>query len=228
VATDLGNAGWLVAFALDREAAPFRRRCPAISTAVTGVGAPQIERLLVDVRPTGVIAAGFAGALRPGLRVGDVIVAESVIEAASAQSYSPAQLFVDAIPDAVMGQLVSVESVVARPGEKRNLGDRWSADAVDMESAAIARACARARIPFACVRVISDDCDASLTPALANCLTGGRVKTAAVLRCVARDPSTVWELWRLARHSKRAALQLARALDSALQWRSAKDQHVAY
>src|SRR6267154_602960 len=92
--------GWAFLFALRRESAPFVRRlrllhhfpdapCPAVLYAdsilvlETGVGPARAQvaaRWLLDNhRPTLVIAAGFAGALTPRLRVGDVMVASEVV-----------------------------------------------------------------------------------------------------------------------------------------------------
>jgi adenosylhomocysteine nucleosidase len=70
----------LVLFALEREAAPFRRAAralPHVSIHVSGVGRRRAreaaERLLAESRLSLAIAAGFCGALVPALRVGDIV-----------------------------------------------------------------------------------------------------------------------------------------------------------
>jgi hypothetical protein len=206
VAAHLTGAGWLVAFALWREARPFRRRFPSVPFVVTGVGAPNFVRVLARRRPEGVIAAGFAGALRPGLRVGDVVIANAVVDSISGRRFAPAQPRATATSRAGAGRLVFVNQVVGDPMAKRDLGVRWSADACDMESAIIARACDDADIPYVCVRVVSDEVNAALSPELATCFAGGRIRPAAVLRCIVSHPG---EMWRLARDTRRAAERLA-------------------
>jgi hypothetical protein len=106
--------------------------------------------------------------------------------------------------------------MVTDPGEKRALGERYGAAAVDMETAAVARACGRAGVPFGCVRAISDDVDTPLSPRLAALLAGGRVSPLRLLGQVARAPGLVGELWRLARQTRLAARQLGRALGELL------------
>lgn len=209
MAAHLAGEGWLVAFALHREAAPFRRQFPAAPFVVTGIGAPGIDKVLAERRPAGVIAAGFAGALRPNLLVGDVIIANSIVEAASANRFTPVQPHATNDSGTNVGRLLGVEQVIADPRSKRGLGVRWSADACDMESAVIARACTDADIPFACIRVISDEIDMALSPALASCLEGGRIRPASVLRCLM---SNTREMWRLARDTRLAAERLAAVL----------------
>src|SRR4029079_15902952 len=71
----------VVLFALEREAAPFRRAAHSlknVSMHVTGVGCQRgraaAEQILREwPQPSLVIAAGFCGALSPRLKVGDVV-----------------------------------------------------------------------------------------------------------------------------------------------------------
>ena len=122
-----------VVFALEREAAPFRRLAREwrhVSIHVSGVGrvrARAAAERLIGSEPSLVIAAGFCGALKPGLRVGDVVT-------------SP--------------RIVTVDHLVTDPAEKRRLGELH--DAVDMESATVAANGFRYRIPNATLLCVSD------------------------------------------------------------------------
>jgi adenosylhomocysteine nucleosidase len=183
----------VVLFALEREAAPFRRGTRGlkhIRTHVSGIGRVRarkaVEQLVRQApRPRLVIAAGFCGALAPGLTVGDVVT-------------SP--------------RIVTVDHLVSDPAEKRRLGEEHDADAVDMESAAVEEVCAAASVPFLAVRAVSDTVDTALSPALVKLLSGGQVSPLKAAAALARQPSLLGEFRRLARDTKRAAKKLAEAL----------------
>lgn len=74
----------LFAFALEREAKPFRRRCPTADIVVTSAGSVQaiaaITKAISLQRPNAVVMSGFAGALASDLKVGDIVVATDVVD----------------------------------------------------------------------------------------------------------------------------------------------------
>lgn len=183
----------VVLFALEREAAPFRRTARGlhhVRVRVAGVGRRR-ARLLAEAvlqespAPRLVIAAGFCGALVPGLRVGDVVT-------------SP--------------RIFTVDHLASDPAEKRRLGEEHDADAVDMESAGVAEVCAERGVPFFAVRAVSDTVDTALSPALVKLLAGGRVSPLKAAAALVRQPSLLGEFRRLARDTKHAARKLAEAL----------------
>ena len=162
----------VVLFALEREAAPFRRAARGlrhVRARVSGVGRRRARLLAEQVlrelpAPRLVIAAGFCGALVPELRVGDVVT-------------SP--------------RIVTVDHLVSNPAAKRRLGEEHDADVVDMESAGVAEVCAGRGVPFFAVRAVSDTVDTALSPALVQLLAGGHVSplkaAAALIELVSRD-----------------------------------------
>jgi adenosylhomocysteine nucleosidase len=196
----------------------------------TGVGTARAGRALdwllgrprlgnVAYRPKLVLSAGFAGALRKPLLVGDVLLATEVADTDGGlwPTTWPGELPGGRWePPLRPGRLLTARQMVTDPGEKHALGERYGAAAVDMETAAVARACFRAGVPFGCVRAISDDVDTPLSPRLAALLSGGRVSPLRLLGQVARAPGLVGELWRLARQTRLAAGQLGRALGELL------------
>ena len=178
-----------VLFALQREAAPFRRAArdlKHVSIHVSGVGRAcareAAERLLSDSQPGLVIAAGFCGALAPALRVGDVVT-------------SP--------------RILTVDHLVSDPAEKRRLAELHGADAVDMESAAVAEVCAARGVAFLAVRAVSDALDTALSPELVRLLAGGNVSVWRAIRALVCKPALLGEFRRLARDTKIAARTLA-------------------
>ena len=101
-----------------------------------------------------VVSTGFAGALAPELRVGDILLAETVLEFGTGVEYS-VRLPQCAQP-AVRGRLLTIDSVAQDSATKLRLRQTGT-DAVDMEAAALARAVLARRLPFYCVRAVSDD-----------------------------------------------------------------------
>ncbi len=118
-----------------------------------GIGAEAARRaaeaVIAIYAPTVIYSAGFAGALDPGLKVGDIVQPRRVVNAGDGSSISV---------DRGEGVLVSFGSV-ASPEQKARLRDSFGAQAVDMEAAAVARAAEVRGVGFAVVKVISDEFD---------------------------------------------------------------------
>jgi adenosylhomocysteine nucleosidase len=173
----------------------------------------------VPYRPKVVLSAGFAGALEPDTRVGDVLLAAEVVdeEGNSWPATWPGELPPgEWRPPLHRCRLLTTARLVATPDDKRRLAERHQAAAVDMESAVLARACRRHGVPFGCVRAVSDAADTGLSPQLADLLTGGRVSPLRLLAALARSPRLAGELWRLGRATRRAGEQLGMALGELL------------
>jgi adenosylhomocysteine nucleosidase len=211
--------------------APYRARscvAPALSVVVleAGVGAERVAAALgwalgrprLDGRvyePRLVINAGYAGALHEGLAVGDVVLASEVATPDSRHWPVPwpGPLLSERLePTLHRGPLLTVIRIIGTPSEKRELGATHGALAADMESAMVASICARRGVPFGCVRAISDDINAPLSPQLARMLSGGRVSPVGLATALIRKPTLIAEFWRLARHTRRASDQLGKAL----------------
>lgn len=139
----------LVTFAVPFESAAFRRLpvAGAVRLVHTGVG-PEAARVALEMalcaeRPDRVIAAGFAGALNPGIAVGRIVT--------------------DTAGNG--GRLVTfahADEVVATAEGKRALRHATGADVVDMETTAIREVCAAAEVPVMALRAISDGAEDDL------------------------------------------------------------------
>jgi nucleoside phosphorylase len=197
-------------------------RGPPSQTVVmleTGLGAESMEKALrwclsgplfggVPYRPRFVLSAGFSGSLRPGLRVGDLVVATEVLDRAG-NRWSVSGIGKYPRDDSsVLGALLTVPELVGDPLEKQRLGEKHQAVAVDMETARLARLCLERHMPFACLRVISDTLDQPLSPRLVELLRRGRVSPWRLGLALIRQPRLVSELLRLARQTRRAASRL--------------------
>ncbi len=100
-----------------------------------------------------VVSTGFAGALDPSLEVGDIFVAESVLD--NGQTH-PALPPMSCPPGARRGTLITVDEVVVSSRSKQDLRLASGAQAVDMEAAGVASEAARYGVDFYCIRSISD------------------------------------------------------------------------
>lgn len=166
-------------------------------------------------RPSLLISAGFSGALQPELRTGDLVLATEVVDRQGKcwPAIAPAAWDDRNI---AAGRLLTSSELVSDPQEKQRLGREYGALAVDMESAVAARLCHEHKVPFASLRVISDDWQTALSPHLVDMLGHERVSLPRLAGQVLRHPQLIGELWRLARQTRRAARKLLGGLSAIL------------
>jgi hypothetical protein len=93
--------------------------------------------------------------------------------------------------------------------EKRALGARCGALAVDMESHIVGRAAASARLPFAVLRCVSDDVDMPVPPAIAVSMRpDGGLAVGAVLGSLIARPGQLPALIQAIMRFRRAFAEL--------------------
>lgn len=178
-----------------------------VSIAVTGVGAERAERVAEAawrvVRPRRVIITGFAGSVHSAYGVGDVIEPAEVCEPAG-RTFRPTAGFEPA------GRLLTTDGVVASVEAKRRLREGHGADAVDMESAALAAWCERKGVAWTCIRAMSDGAEESL-PAFVEKLTAasGEPDVWAAMVYVMTRPWALPGLIRLGVNASRASAAIA-------------------
>ena len=196
-----------------------------VRLTLTGIGAGKarrrVELLLTERRPDLLLAVGFGGGLIGTLRNGDVIIAERVVEAAS-NGDEPRQLSVDevllAAADDVSiprgnvrrGCLLTVPTVVSSAKGKRDLGSRYGADGVDMESFAILAAALDKGVSCIVARAVFDEAALDLPPGLEKIPSpDGRPRPMGLARLLLRHPWSFFSLFSLRGRSVRAAGSLA-------------------
>lgn len=137
----------------------------------TGVGperaARGLRRALEKGQADWVLIAGYAGALDPGLRVGDLVAAQLAIllsrdgDVLETRELCACDYLLEqakaARLSASRGDMVTSYVPVVDPRQRSLLFTRFGAAAVDMETAALARVAACFHVPVACVRVITDE-----------------------------------------------------------------------
>ncbi|WP_347244674.1 hypothetical protein [Thermogutta sp.] len=186
----------------------------ALVTAGPGAGsaAAATEAVIAAHRPRLVVAAGFAGALRDDLRRYHILLPNEVIDLTGRSLKLPNLVQGDQLPDGVhIGKLISVHELVRDPQAKRELGERFGALAVNLETFAVAETCRRLAIPMAAVKVITDTPDEILPPEVAYLMRPRKwtEKMGAVVGAVWHRPGSLKDLWRLQEVALRAGDVLA-------------------
>jgi adenosylhomocysteine nucleosidase len=172
------------------------------------------EALVWGHRPRWIISAGFAGALDPRMALGDILMADTVLDARGRSfeigvKLDPASLSAD--PRLHVGPLVTVDTILHDPREKLALGQQHAALAADMESIAVAQVAHDEKVRLLSVRVISDAVDRVLPSEvdylLSRKTTAGRLGAAA--GAIFRRPSSIKDLWQLKEDALVASERLA-------------------
>ncbi len=170
--------------------------------AHTGVGpaaaAANVAALLAWQRPRLLLSAGFAGGLDPRLATGDLLLATN-FSAPVLLAQSRALLAGDA--RAYFGTLTSQPHPAETVAEKAALARATGALGVDMETASIAAACARAGVPLLSVRAISDPAREPLPVPFAEWfdLTAQRPRPFALVRYLAHHRAQIGPFVRFVR-----------------------------
>lgn len=178
---------------------------------------PRLDNL--PYRPKLLLSAGFAGGLTVKLKAGDLVLATEVAEPNGAVHTTtwPGELPPgEWRPPLYRGRLLSGSELLTSPEQKRTASVNHAAQAVDTESAPLARLAGKMGIPWGCLRGISDDAATPLSPELANLLVGGRVSYPRLALLLLRNPGIYRELRQLARTTDQTAQHLATALGELL------------
>jgi hopanoid-associated phosphorylase len=177
---------------------------PGIVAVAGGGVADALEMALESAAARGVagiLSFGLCGGLADGLRIGDWIVAERITGAVDMPTDpSWCDSLAGALPNARIGGFFADGRMIDTIAEKRTLGDRHRALAVDMESHVAAGVAARHGLPFAVARIVSDEVDHLLPHAITVSMRAdGRFDKAAMLRSLARAPRQAGDVARTLR-----------------------------
>jgi adenosylhomocysteine nucleosidase len=177
------------------------------------------EAVITAHRPGWVIAAGFAGGLTAEVQRYHIVMADSVVDTKGNRlaidlKVDPASL--EKSPNVHVGRLLTADRIIRRPEEKRNLGEKHQALAVDMETAAVAEVCRRQHVRFLAVRVISDSVDETLPEDVERMLgqQTGAAKMGAVVGTLWRRPGSFKDMFRLKEQAITASDRLGKYLAS--------------
>jgi len=180
------------------------------------------EALLREWKPDLLVMAGVAGALSPELQVADVVVADAVTT--GLEWLTPTVVPHLATDSHRTGSLLSIAHVLVTAEDKRNavgtLPRRPTPTqpptplAVEMETAAVARAAIRHGVPWAAVRAVSDTAEESLPLDFNRLRTAdGDLPTSRVALAAITSPASIPGLIRLGKNTGLAAEALSRYLE---------------
>lgn len=183
---------------------------PRVAIALSGADAGRARQAAADLAGRGarvLVSFGLAGGLDPSLRPGTVIRPKRV-----SRDGTPADWSVRAANDGVeIERLVEAAAIVATSSEKAALAARAEAQAVDMESAAVAEIAASRGLTAAVLRAIADPAERDLPQAaLVATRPDGAVNVPAVLGSLIRRPSEFPALLALGRDAAAGTRSLMR------------------
>ncbi|HEX4264925.1 MAG TPA: hypothetical protein VH597_11345 [Verrucomicrobiae bacterium] len=200
---------FLVCFAVREEVAfPL---LPA-ERLITGMGrrnaSTKFQEALRRLSPERVLTCGFAGALNPEFKIGDVLFNEDIDA-----GMSKALLAAGTIP----AKFYCSVRVAVTGAEKAELWRTTGADAVEMESSVIRALCRERGIPSATIRVISDAANDDL-PLDFNALMTSEQKISIpkLMARLATSPKSIPKLMQLQRNTRFAARRLGEVLNGLL------------
>jgi adenosylhomocysteine nucleosidase len=177
-----------------------------------GIGAEAARRATEAVislySPTLICSAGFAGALDSALKVGDILEPRRVINFADSS-----RIETEKLASASCNKILITFNNLATPEQKRTLRESYAADAVDMEAAAVARAAEVRGIPFAVIKVISDEVDFVFPSTERFVDAAGQFREARFAIYAAVRPWLWPRVMQLARNSHRASRALCARLE---------------
>lgn len=202
--------------------------------ALSGMGgaaaAATVQGLLRQYHPQGLISLGFGGALTPGLAIGDVILGGSFWlydpEAGTLKSLpapqppAPLTKLCEAIKaaglKAFLGTLVTTSGIIEKAAQG-SPPQTLPYPVLDLETAAVAKAAQVAGVPFLALKAVTDTANQEIPGFLVEAAREGREPGwQSAWIWVREDPRRLRALLRLWQQSRRAAGNLARALEAVL------------
>jgi nucleoside phosphorylase len=153
----------------------------------TGVGpkraADSLTEALKAIKPSQILVIGYAGAVDPGLRLGELVAVSRALAISLDEEHADwehvrldnefelrdCEVLADCARAAGLGirtgDALTSSYVLGDPEHKRRLYEQFHASIVDMETAALAGVAAREAIPLSCIRAVSDEAgDTFLAP----------------------------------------------------------------
>jgi nucleoside phosphorylase len=186
--------------AVRRAAARARSNVRVVETGIGPIAAGRAADEAIAAAPVGTaLVTGLCGLLSPSFSVGDALVYGEIARGRDGIALTLERDLSGAlatkIPHAQTGiRALASERIVTSAREKTELGERMSADAVDMESLAIVERLQQRNVPVAVVRVASDGSNDTL-PELDRALDGaGGMDGLALALAMLRRPASGFRL----------------------------------
>ncbi len=174
------------------------------------INAGKTARMLIEQGADRLISWGCAAALSPQLKPGNLVIAEQVLF--DQQSLETDKRWSHKLRSRLSeklvvsgGNLVTEHRIVASSADKQAIHLSSGANALDMESGAIAKVAVEANMPCLVLRAIADPVGMDLPQAVVHALDEqGRVQLGKLLRYVVTHPWEIPGLIRLGLHFRAA------------------------
>jgi adenosylhomocysteine nucleosidase len=187
---------------------------PNVVAVFSGMGCRRAEiaaRAAVEkYSPKALVSAGLVGGLMRSLKVGNVVLPNVIIDAASGTEYR-----CNLGGDVIGGGVLVSSFEIAEKQSKPELVECFHALVVDMEAAGVAKVAREYDLRFRCVKAISDELEFSMPP-LNRFVTDGILQTGKLMRWVALRPQYWPAMVALGINSRRASKSLCDWLRSHL------------
>jgi adenosylhomocysteine nucleosidase len=181
-------------------------------------GAARAAEMLLADGATALISFGLAGGLDPALRPGTLVVPATVTTQSA--EYATESNLTDMLGGPTH-TLYAGTTLAITAAEKAALRASTGADAIDLESGAVAEVAAAHSLPFAVLRAICDPGDSTLPQAAIIALsTTGSIMLWRVAGSLLRQPSQLPAMLRLAAAAAKARAALQRRVREIGQLRS--------
>jgi adenosylhomocysteine nucleosidase len=197
-----------------------------IVLAYSGAGADNARaasELLLTQGAVRLISWGCAAALSESLKPGDLILADTLIDAEGTQIdihhdwIGLTDTLLSPHAKAHIGSLAESLTIVATAKDKKHLHSQTGAIALDMESTAIAKVARQNDLPFLTIRTVADPVHMDLPKAINHSLNDeGDVILAKLLAFIALHPTELPGLIKLGLHfnaAKNTLRSVAKQLD---------------
>ena len=183
-----------------------------------------LKEVLSRTVPVLVLSIGYAGGLDLKLKVGDLVVADKVLEIDQAATFSKSYLVNPQQPDlfegltsqkkirVYRGTLLTANQVISDSSSKQELGFSHKALVVDMETSPLIGHCIEKQIPFVSVRAISDTVEQSLINTSSFVDGEGKVSKVKAGWYAVTHPHAIKNLISLRSQSQKATANLTEVL----------------
>jgi adenosylhomocysteine nucleosidase len=177
----------------------------------TPAGAARAAETLLAQGAQALISFGLAGGLAPSLAPGAILIPPSVIDGENVFMCDAA--LAEILGGATQNPMLAGQDIIALAAEKSRLFQVTKADAIDLESGAVARVALANNIPFAVLRAVADPADRNLPPAALNALNAaGKINFFAILASILANPGQIPALIQVGRDAAQARTALLKQL----------------
>ena len=176
--------------------------------------AEELASYLLEAGAEALLSFGVAGGLDPALAPGDLVIATEVdLDGASLKADEAwAKRLHNELPQARLGVVCGAQTPMLTAADKAHLRAESGGLAIDLESAAVAEACAAKGVPFAVLRAVADPAGRAIPAfALKGLAEDGRTRALPVILGLLGRPGQLPALLGLARDNRAALKALGRA-----------------